>query len=425
MIQVKKLVRTPALVDLFAGCGGLSLGLETAGFETVFVNELHPTARSTYLMNRLESNWLQRSENQSGDILAITQKPDELSSLAARLRSEFGDIGLVSGGPPCQGFSGIGHRRSFDLSRNEIPGNHLYREMASMIRSIAPRAFLFENVKGLLSARWTPGGSKGEIWNDVSSTFNAIECTIGKRRVKYHVWTGLVYAKDFGVPQNRPRVIILGIRKDVCSSKEFAQETSPLQNRNQVSQAPHLIDLLDDLVDPRWQHGPTLKYPANPKNEVQESFRRSRDGKSVARRGDSLSEQVYSKHDAQIVKKFEHMIANDGEIPSGMRTKKFAQRVLPRQWTSAGPSITATSLPDDYVHYSLPRTPTVREWARLQTFPDWYEFAGRRTTGGRRRAGDPAAGIWDRDLPKYTQIGNAVPVEMGKGLGQIILKMIS
>ena len=90
------------------------------------------------------------------------------------------------------------------------------------------------------------------------------------------------------------------------------------------------------------------------------------------------------------------------------QTKKFAQRVLPERWPSKGPTITATSLPDDYVHYELPRILTVREWARLQMFPDHYEFSGKRTTGGRRRAGNPEDNDWSRDLPKYTQIGNAV-----------------
>jgi DNA (cytosine-5)-methyltransferase 1 len=100
-----------------------------------------------------------------------------------------------------------------------------------------------------------------------------------------------------------------------------------------------------------------------------------------------------------------------------MQTKKFAQRVFPKRWDKRGPTLTATSLPDDYVHYSQPRAPTVREWARLQTFPDWYEFRGPRTTGGRRRAGDPDKGVWDREVPKFTQIGNAVPVWLAEAIG--------
>ena len=118
------------------------------------------------------------------------------------------------------------------------------------------------------------------------------------------------------------------------------------------------------------------------------------------------------------------MIASGGEIPEDMKTKKFAQRLLPEHWGEGGPSITATSLPDDYVHYSQPRVLTVREWARLQTFPDSYLFFGKRTTGGRRRAGDPDSGDWTRDLPKYTQIGNAVPVKLAEAIGKHLKKLI-
>ena len=111
------------------------------------------------------------------------------------------------------------------------------------------------------------------------------------------------------------------------------------------------------------------------------------------------------------------MQKNGGKIPESMKTKKFSQKLLPLAWMAKGPTITATSLPDDYVHFSEPRTLTVREWARLQTFPDWYIFKGPRTTGGRRRAGDPSKGDWSRDVPRYTQIGNAVPVLLAKALG--------
>lgn len=107
-----------------------------------------------------------------------------------------------------------------------------------------------------------------------------------------------------------------------------------------------------------------------------------------------------------------------------MKTKKFAQRVLPARWGPTGPQITLASLPDDYVHYRRPRVLSVREWARLQTFPDWYEFKGRRTTGGRRRAGDPSVGDWSRDVPKYTQIGNAVPVALAQAVGRHIAALL-
>ena len=119
------------------------------------------------------------------------------------------------------------------------------------------------------------------------------------------------------------------------------------------------------------------------------------------------------------------MIDNNGEIPEEMKTKKFAQRVIPEKWNNKGPNITATSLPDDFVHYEQPRSLTVREWARLQMFPDWYKFSGKRTTGGRRRAGDPSKNDWKRETPKYTQIGNAVPVKLAEEIGKHLNKILT
>ena len=112
------------------------------------------------------------------------------------------------------------------------------------------------------------------------------------------------------------------------------------------------------------------------------------------------------------------MIKNEGRIPPRFQTKKFSQKVLKPVWEEDGPNITVTSLPDDYVHWKQPRSLTVREWARLQTFPDWYQFRGKRTTGGIRRAGNPRESIHFREVPKYTQIGNAVPVHLANILGE-------
>ena len=133
-------------------------------------------------------------------------------------------------------------------------------------------------------------------------------------------------------------------------------------------------------------------------------------------KGDPMTEHEYSNHNQRTRAKFQSMINNKGVIADEFKTKKFAQRLLPKEWGNKGPTITITSLPDDFVHYEQARTPTVRECARMQTFPDWYKFAGKRTTGGIRRAGNPRQNIFDREVPKYTQIGNAVPVKLIKKL---------
>jgi DNA (cytosine-5)-methyltransferase 1 len=236
-----------------------------------------------------------------------------------------------------------------------------------------------------------------------------------------------LHAKDYGVPQNRPRVIIVGVRNDLVEVSEQALEKVTSEAPDAVETGflpkpsgipPTLEELLSDLEDPDFlKNSATLVYPSEPLTAIQTELRTTRDGK-LLRKGDLLTEHEYSNHKPRIRQKFEHMIANDGEIPEKFRTKKFAQRVFPLAWDEEGPNLTAASLPDDYVHYRQPRAPTVREWARLQTFPDWYVFKGSRTTGGRRRAGDPSAGIWKRDAPRFTQIGNAVPVRLSKIIGK-------
>lgn len=403
------------LVDLFAGCGGLGLGLERAGFETVFVNELHRDAMDTYLMNRGTSD-LKAHNNHAFDIMEITQNPSELQALASRLRREHGDIDLVSGGPPCQGYSGIGHRRSFILAKEEIPSNHLYRDMATFVQAVQPKAFLFENVRGLLTSRWTPQGTKGEIWEDVQKTFREISFKRGRATLHYEIQPALVSAKDYGVPQNRPRVLMIGIRSDIAPASRDGLIAGGYLPQPDYG-APDLLSLLGDLDDPNWTPGgETTAYLTEPLSEVQELLRVNIDGTSMGV-GSPLSEQQYGNHADRIIAKFQYMLDHDGEIPREMQTRKFAQRVLPRHWGPGGPNITATSLADDYVHFSRPRVPTVREWARIQMFPDWYQFAGKRTTGGRRRAGDPSTGDWVREVPKYTQIGNAVPVALAERVG--------
>ena len=416
-------------IDLFAGCGGLSLGLEQAGFTPVFVNELNGDALETYLLNRGERHPHLRDPafhcNDVKDL--IKSRGKRLSDLQSRLRSDFrlevGDVDLVVGGPPCQGFSGIGHRRSYAVDKEQLPSNHLFQDMAFVIHKVRPKVFVFENVRGLLNARWTSQGDKGEIFRDVLETF--------RRLAGYRVAWRLVFAKDYGVPQNRPRVLVVGVRDGVRVDSEVDGELDAVRRgflpEAGSAEPPSIVELLGDLVDPDYFPGKasTDRYPSKALAEIQRNLRTSPDGLAIAPKGALLTEHEYSNHSDRIVEKFQAMLDDPRhEIPARFRTKKFAQRVLPETWGQGGPSITATSLADDYVHYCQPRSLTVREWARLQMFPDWYQFAGKRTTGGLRRAGNPREGIFDREVPKYTQIGNAVPVGLARAVGEHLARIL-
>ncbi len=403
-------------IDLFAGCGGLSLGLEQAGFHPVYVNELNKDALSTYLENRKEYKHLLQKGYHSNDIHELTKNKSNLDKLSSNLKKKFnikkGDLSLVVGGPPCQGYSGIGHRRNYKVDKEKIPSNYLYKEMYKVIDHFNPKAFIFENVRGLLSARWKKNGQKGEIFKDVLKQFSKLK--------NYNYSYNLLQSKDYGVPQNRPRVLIIGIRKDV-NSKLKKEDFFPRKDQSY----PHLGELLNDLLDKNYDKKfSTSKYLSNPKTNIQKKLRTKKNGKSFLKKGELITEQEYSNHSDLVVKKFKSMLNNKGFIEKKYKTKKFSQRLLTKKWNGKGPNITATSLPDDYVHFSQPRTLTVREWARLQMFPDWYIFKGKRHTGGLRRAGNPQKGIFDREVPKYTQIGNAVPVELAKRVGLNIKKLI-
>ncbi len=414
-------------IDLFAGCGGLSLGLEQAGFHPLFVNELNKDALSSYLKNREEAHpYLREDLFHCNDVKELVLNKTKAKKIQQAIESlhglsiKQGDVDLVVGGPPCQGYSGIGHRRSYSVDKEQLPSNHLYEDMAFIVSSYKPKIFLFENVKGLLSAKWKTDGVKGEIWEDVFATFSALK--------DYVVNFSLVRAKDYGVAQNRPRVLLVGIRKDIYKKAGKVLSTSKVANGflpEPSGLAPNLIDLLGDLVDPNFENGGvTTTYPSKSMNATQRYYRTAASGK-VQSSGSPLSEHEYSNHAPHVVEKFNYMISHNGEIPPHLKTKKFAQRLLPKVWDKEGPTITATSLPDDYVHFSQPRILTVREWARLQGFPDYYEFSGSRTTGGLRRAGNPRIGVFDRELPKYTQIGNAVPVLLASAVGEHFKKILS
>ena len=317
--------------DLFAGCGGLSLGLERAGFTPLLVNELNPDAMSTYLLNRRdEYPWL--CDNNVSNVKELVLDDKLLKRFRNSIKNNFnidifnGELDLICGGPPCQGFSGIGIRRSYSVEKRQLPSNYLYQDMAFLINRIRPKIFLFENVRGLLSARWTNDGEKGEIFRDVLKTFRDIGA--------YHIRYKLVHAKDYGVPQNRPRILIVGLRKDIFPEPTVNSDDAVLAGflPKPTGGYPTIEELLGDLVDSSYVRGSTTEtYPRAPQNDIQKRLRTRRDG-SVFAAGDAVSEMEYSNHSDYIVEKFTEMIRNGGEIPERFKTKKFAQKVLPRVW---------------------------------------------------------------------------------------------
>ncbi len=404
-------INTLNFIDLFAGCGGLSLGLEEAGFSPIFVNEIDQDALETYLINReMRFPHLRDPSFYSRDIKSCLKK-SYIDELKKNLISKLGisEVDLICGGPPCQGFSGLGIRRSYNIDKKHIPSNYLYEDMANFIKQINPKMFLFENVQGLLSSRWTSSGPKGEVFASVLKTFEAIS--------GYKVAYELLFSRDFGVPQRRPRVFIVGLRDDVVQKIDFDEKDIKFLPTGGLT-APNISDILSDLVDENYTNGgSTSQYPAKALNKTQKYFRTLPDG-SLLKKGDLLTEHEYSKHSERVIQRFKRIIENKGKADLNLKTKKFAQRMLPAQWSESGPNITITSMPDDYIHFLQPRAPTLRECARIQTFPDWYQFSGKRTTGGKRRAGVPTDNNFNRELPKFTQIGNAVPVMLARKIGE-------
>ena len=402
-------------IDLFAGCGGFSLGLEQAGFEPVLFNELNESAADSYRINREDK-----------EIMYI---PDAYDIKESDLRT-FKNIDLICGGPPCQGFSNRSVRRTFKAPKKDMNRNHLYNEMVRIINIAQPKIFLFENVRGLISGRWTPDGEKGDIFKDILNSFcNVLESN-------YIISWNILKSSDYGIPQKRERVFMVGIRKTLDFHKNFlnneilkntirnekledAIELNILPKPKNGIIPPSPFDVLSDLIDEDYNKNLiTTCYPSSANNQIQKEFRKKKNSdNSYYRKGHKLTEHQYSKHSKRIIDKFNYMLKNDGRIKKSDVTLKFSQKVLDKHWRESGPNITVTSMPDDYIHFSQPRTLSVREWARLQTFPDWYQFAGKRTTGGHRRAGLPTSTANEIEIPKYTQIGNAVPVKLAKAIG--------
>lgn len=380
-------MKSYTFIDLFAGCGGLSLGLSNAGWKGVFAVEKNPHAFDTLKHNLITKSdcfdwpaWLQTGHHNINDVL--TNHSQELISLR-------GNIDLVAGGPPCQGFSFAGKRIEND-HRNKLIDSYI-----QFINLVKPKLVLFENVKG-----FTLGFNDRSILGKNYS--NHVKQIIEK--MGYEVGVKLLDFCDYGVPQRRTRFILVGILKSIkISTLSFFED---LENNRTAVLAQKglktLITLGEAISDLLEAHGvvdcPDSKgFKSGKYSKVGTPYQKYlRNGK---RKGMIPDSHRFVNHSKKIRERFQFAIDNNLG-PAGYKTHFNLKKNGTKRVYDSEPAPTLTTLPDDYIHYCEPRVFTVREFARIQSFPDWFEFKGSYTTGGKQRV---------NETPRYTQIGNAIP----------------
>lgn len=397
-------------IDLFAGCGGLSLGLHNAGWKGLFAIEKSPDAFQTLehnlIINRQHFAWPKWLPIKNLEIDKVLEDYKE------ELKKLQGEVDLVVGGPPCQGFSTAGRRKEDDVR------NNLIRSYLKFIMYTKPKFIFFENVKGF-TIGFKKNKSKGVAYSEYVLRV--------LKFLGYNVEGQMIDFSKFGVPQKRTRFILVGIRKDIAKEKNldaklfFKKITSNkkqfLINKN-LPQSPKLQDAISDLFKenglvPTPDRGKKFSNGmyTTPKSKYQKYLR-------LGSEGNSPNSHSFPNHRPDIVTKFKFFLT----VPKGknlnlaVREKMCINKHVIIPLAGNKPAPTITTLPDDYIHYSEPRILTVREYARIQSFPDWYHFQGKYTTGGVRRV---------QEVPRYTQIGNAIPPLFGEQAGIILNKLMN
>lgn len=453
-------------IDLFAGAGGLSLGLHAAGFDSLLGVEASPDAAQTYFRNFRNASadaWMEhrhkplREQILAG--LAVARTSDVLSEIAAvRELLAGGELDLLAGGPPCQGFSLAGLRNPAD------PRNALAYDFLAFVEHLKPRAVLIENVEGI---GYRFGGTGDH------STLAQLERALQAVPPGYVTKILELNARDFGIAQHRPRVLVTALRSDLAQQFDSTSHeitgmmtrTPTSSDAGKVVQQVSVHSALGDLENDgyRWetadQYGPDvelarrlrfgsdLKPPAvaeisdgaPPNHELRSHSqlvrKRFRLLLAIARHGMhhsivSVPRRIEGQaREAEISRRLAAAnpvlvfpLVNGGDVIADSRadfvklldevgTLKHSQRALLADATAP----TMLSLPDDHVHYLEPRTLTVREVARLQSFPDSFVFYGKATTGGLARR---------REVPQYTQVANAVPPQLARSVGICLKELL-
>jgi DNA (cytosine-5)-methyltransferase 1 len=369
MSKAKKL----KVIDLFSGVGGLSYGFaHDDNFEIVAANEILPNMAKAYSLN-----------HPTAKVYAEDIKDFSADKIEKDLGIKPSEIDIIVGGPPCQAYSTVGKRLIDD------PRGKLFQEYYRVLKEFNPKLFLFENVKGLLSMQ------DGELLKTIISLFESLGY-----KVKYK----LLNAADYGAPQIRERVIIIGSK--LKTEFEYPEPThyNPEDENNlfKNSLKPYLTleEAISDLPFIKTNEE-SFEYANEPQNEFQKLMRKNAPEK--------LMDHSSPKKNDKLVKIMESL--PDGgtpeDLPESLRPTSGFKNTYCRLWWKR-PSTTITrnlSTPSSSrcIHPKAPRPLTTREGARIQCFPDDYQFYGSRG---------------DRNL----QIGNAVPTFLSNAVAKAILK---
>lgn len=414
----------PTFIDLFSGCGGLSLGLSQAGWQGLFAIERAADAFETFRANFLGKDarhdfqwpdWLDQTAHSIDDVLVGHQ---------GQLNDLRGKVDLIAGGPPCQGFSFSGKRNSSD------PRNKLFERYVSFVELISPKFLVLENVPGMNVAH-TKRGNKTKT-KPGQTYYDKLRVALGD--LGYAVDARILDAANYGVPQRRARLVVIGIRSDMAKTFPAActgvfnnidiegnKQLSCLGGGRPVTAREAISDLIVGTGEQRVRR--TVEYIGfgSRRGYVQKKY----EGTSGTAYQQLMNEGVaraqmdsmrLARHTDEVEARFQQILdcCRRGVNLSKEDREYFGMlkhRTVPMSPTQPAPTL--TTLPDDILHYKDPRILTVRECARLQSFPDWFNFHGKYTTGGDRRK---------VECPRYTQVGNAVPPLLAQAIGTGILK---
>lgn len=371
-------------IDLFSGCGGLTKGFSMAGIRSIFASDIDENCEKTFRRNFPGVPFLCK------DITLI--KKEEVDELIGGVIPD-----IIIGGPPCQGFSLANKRRN---KVADDPRNRLFFGFVKFINWYSPRVFVMENVKGLLSMKG------GEVLETILNEFRHAG-DFGGYDVEYKV----LLASDFGVPQNRERVIIIGTRHDL-NLRPRHPDPLPLDHRITVDEA------ISDLPQIGSSQGSeVMEYPVAPQNDYQRLMRANMS---------FVINHVAMHHTPRLIARF-NAIKPGQSLVDVWETHGAVKRGAPREKSDIkfhqnnqrlfgdqpAPTI-AASFQSNFIHPHLNRNFTAREGARLQSFPDDFIFEGMRTKMS-----------WEKGLSQYQQIGNAVPVLMARAIGECVISIIN